>query len=135
MSKQNISRIFSDLLWRYRAKESAIENNKIQKRMEKRQSFLFRKPDLSTQEIFLNYISDVLGSETPTDATHAISKSKQKLQNHIFTESGPTILKIRPNKKKVLVPGCNFPIDLREFLIFRCVESTAVTWLIWYLIS
>jgi len=34
---------------KYRAKESAIENNKIQKRMEKRQSFLFRKPDLSTQ--------------------------------------------------------------------------------------
>lgn len=75
MSKQNISRTFSDLLWRYRAKESAIENNKIQKRMEKRQSFLFRKPDLSTQEIILNYISDVMESETPTEGTHAISKS------------------------------------------------------------
>ena len=90
--------------------------------MEKRQSFLFRKPDLSTQEIILNYLSDVMESVTPTDGTHAISKSKQKLQNHIFTESGPTILKIRPNKKKkVLVPGCNFSSDLREFLIFRCL--------------
>ena len=115
MSKQHISRTFSDLLWRYRAKESAIENNKIQKRMEKRQSFLFRKPDLSTQEINLNYLSDVMESETPTEGTHASSKSQQKLQNHILTESGPTILKIRPNKKTILVRGCNFLIDLRNF--------------------
>ena len=46
---------------RYRAKESAIENNKIQKRMEKRKSFLFRKPDLSTQEIILNYFNPESG--------------------------------------------------------------------------
>ena len=57
---KNISRTAFNLLWTYRAKESAIENNKIQKRMEKRQSFLFRKPDLSTQENILNYLSDFL---------------------------------------------------------------------------
>ena len=57
MSEQIKSRTCSNLLWRYRAKESAIENNKIQKRMEKRQSFLFRKPDLSTQEIIVNCTS------------------------------------------------------------------------------
>ena len=50
-------KIFPDILlftMLYRAKESAIENTKIQKRMEKRKSFLFRKPDLSTQDIIWN---------------------------------------------------------------------------------